>query len=57
VRGRLRLGTRLALGVGALSLVVFAVVGTALTMYMRQYQERQLAEQMKLVQLVQTKDA
>lgn len=54
---RLRLGTRLALGVGALSLVVFAVVGTALTMYMRQYQERQLAEQMKLVQVVQTKDA
>ncbi|MDX3090533.1 ATP-binding protein [Streptomyces sp. ME02-6978a] len=57
MRGRLRLGTRLALGVGALSLVVFAVVGTALTMYMRQYQERQLAAQMKLVQLVQTKDA
>ncbi|MDQ0809529.1 two-component system OmpR family sensor kinase [Streptomyces sp. B3I7] len=56
-RWRLRLGTRLALGVGALSLVVFAVVGTALTMYMRQYQERQLAEQMKLVQIVQTKDA
>ncbi|GGM11852.1 two-component sensor histidine kinase [Streptomyces fumigatiscleroticus] len=55
--GRLRLGTRLALGLGALSLLVFAVVGTALTTYMRDYLERQLGEQMKLVQVVQTKDA
>ncbi|MEU6099192.1 sensor histidine kinase [Streptomyces flaveolus] len=53
----LRLGTRLALGLGALSLVVFAVVGTALTTYMRDYLERQLADQMKLVQVVQSKDA
>ncbi|MFB7506519.1 sensor histidine kinase [Streptomyces broussonetiae] len=55
--GRLRLGTRLALGLGALSLVVFAVVGTALTAYMRGYLERQLGGQMRLVQAVQTKDA
>ncbi|MEV5018784.1 HAMP domain-containing sensor histidine kinase [Streptomyces sp. NPDC053780] len=53
----LRLGTRLALGLGALSLVVFAVVGTVLTAYMRDYLERQLADQMKLVQVVQSKDA
>jgi two-component system OmpR family sensor kinase len=54
---RVRLGTRLALGVGVLSLIVFAVVGTALTMYMRDYLERQVSDQMKLVQVVQTKDA
>lgn len=53
----LRLGTRLALGLGVLSLVVFAVVGTVLTAYMRDYLERQLANQMKLVQVVQSKDA
>ncbi|MGW7824182.1 sensor histidine kinase [Streptomyces puniciscabiei] len=55
--GRLRLGTRLALGLGALSLLVFAVVGTALTTYMRGYLERQLGEQLRLVQIGQTKDA
>ncbi|WP_369250057.1 ATP-binding protein [Streptomyces sp. R41] len=54
---RLRLGTRLALGMGVLSLVVFAVVGTALTTYMRDYLDRQLGEQMKLVQVTQSKDA
>ncbi|MGX1272996.1 sensor histidine kinase [Streptomyces phaeoluteigriseus] len=54
---RLRLGTRLALGLGALSLVVFAVVGTALTAYMRDYLEHQLGYQMKVVQTVQSKDA
>ncbi|MFE1033449.1 sensor histidine kinase [Streptomyces sp. NPDC058807] len=53
----LRLGTRLALGLGVLSLVVFAVVGTVLTAYMREYLERQLTDQMKLVQVVQSKDA
>ncbi|MFE1050080.1 sensor histidine kinase [Streptomyces olivaceus] len=53
----LRLGTRLALGLGVLSLVVFAVVGTVLMAYMRDYLERQLADQMKLVQVVQSKDA
>ncbi|MFE7647214.1 sensor histidine kinase [Streptomyces phaeoluteigriseus] len=54
---RLRLGTRLALGLGALSLVVFAVVGTALTAYMRDYLQHQLGYQMKVVQTVQSKDA
>ncbi|CAM5635345.1 histidine kinase OS=Streptomyces griseomycini OX=66895 GN=FHS37_002760 PE=4 SV=1 [Streptomyces griseomycini] len=54
---RLRLGTRLALGLGALSLAVFAVVGTALTTYMRDYLEQQLGTQLKLVQTVQSKDA
>ncbi|UPZ27565.1 HAMP domain-containing histidine kinase [Streptomyces sp. LRE541] len=54
---RLRLGTRLALGMGVLSLVVFAVVGTALSTYMRDYLERQLNDQMKLVQTTQSKDA
>ncbi|BCL26099.1 sensor histidine kinase [Streptomyces aurantiacus] len=54
---RLRLGTRLALGMGVLSLVVFAVVGTALSTYMRDYLERQLNDQMKLVQVTQSKDA
>ncbi|MCT9081757.1 sensor histidine kinase [Streptomyces fulvoviolaceus] len=54
---RLRLGTRLALGLGVLSLIVFAVVGAALTTYMRDYLERQLSDQIKLVQTVQSKDA
>lgn len=53
---RLRLGTRLALGLGVLSLVVFAVVGTALSRYMRDYLEHQLSEQMKQVQVTQTED-
>lgn len=53
---RLRLGTRLALGMGVLSLVVFAVVGASLSMYMRGYLERQLNDQMKLVQITQSKD-
>ncbi|WP_405620613.1 sensor histidine kinase [Streptomyces sp. NBC_00076] len=54
---RLRLGTRLALGLGALSLLVFAGVGSALTMYMRDYLEHQLGYQLKVVQTVQSKDA
>ncbi|MGQ4429247.1 MULTISPECIES: sensor histidine kinase [unclassified Streptomyces] len=54
---RVRLGTRLALGVGVLSLIVFAVVGTVLTTYMGDYLQRQLSEQLKLVQVVQSKDA
>ncbi|MER5768141.1 HAMP domain-containing sensor histidine kinase [Streptomyces sp. NPDC001985] len=51
------MGTRLALGLGALSLIVFAVVGTALTAYMRDYLERQLSDRMKSAQVVQAKDA
>ncbi len=53
---RMPLGTRLALGLGVLSLVVFAVVGTALSTYMRDYLERQLDDQMRLVQITQSKD-
>ncbi|MDT0395271.1 MULTISPECIES: ATP-binding protein [Streptomyces] len=54
---RTRLGTRLTLGLGVLSLAVFAVVGTALTTYMHDYLERQLGDQLKLIQAVQAKDA
>ncbi|MEH0416515.1 sensor histidine kinase [Streptomyces sp. B21-083] len=53
---RLRLGTRLALGIGVLSLVVFAVVGASLSMYMREYLVRQLSDQMTHVQTSQAKD-
>lgn len=52
---RLRLGTRLALGLGALSLVVFAVVGTALTTYMRDYLSAQLDDQLGIAQVAQSK--
>ncbi|WTX00668.1 HAMP domain-containing histidine kinase [Streptomycetaceae bacterium NBC_01309] len=55
--GRLRLGTRLALGMGILALVVFAVIGTAMTAYMRGYLKEQLGDQMRLVQNAQVKDA
>ncbi|MEU4876418.1 HAMP domain-containing sensor histidine kinase [Streptomyces sp. NPDC021608] len=51
----LRLGTRLALGLGALSLVVFAVVGTALTTYMRDYLSAQLDDQLGIAQAAQSK--
>ncbi|MGW5637249.1 sensor histidine kinase [Streptomyces sp. NPDC003832] len=53
--GRLRLGTRLALGLGALALVVFAVVGTALTTYMRDYLSAQLDQQLAQAQVAQSK--
>ncbi len=53
----MRLGTRLTLGLAVLSLAVCAVVGTALTTYMRDYLERQLGDQLKLIQTVQAKDA
>ncbi|MEU2280862.1 HAMP domain-containing sensor histidine kinase [Streptomyces sp. NPDC013178] len=53
--GRLRLGTRLALGLGALALVVFAVVGTALTTYMRDYLSVQLDTQLAQAQIAQSK--
>ncbi|MFF6785300.1 ATP-binding protein [Streptomyces sp. NPDC012510] len=51
----MRLGTRLALGLGALALVVFAVVGSALTMYMRDYLSAQLNEQLRIAQVAQSK--
>lgn len=52
---RMRLGTRLALGLGAVALMVFAVVGTALTTYMRDYLSAQLNEQLSLAQVAQSK--
>lgn len=52
---RLRLGTRLALGLGVLALLVFAVVGTALTTYMRDYLSAQLNDQLRLAQTAQSK--
>jgi two-component system OmpR family sensor kinase len=52
---RLRLGTRLALGLGVLALVVFAIVGTALTTYMRDYLSAQLSDQLKMAQVAQSK--
>ncbi|MFE0450565.1 ATP-binding protein [Streptomyces sp. NPDC058914] len=51
----MRLGTRLALGLGVLSLVVFAVVGTALTTYMRDYLSSQLDTQLAQAQIAQSK--
>ncbi|MFE6176474.1 ATP-binding protein [Streptomyces sp. NPDC056464] len=51
----MRLGTRLALGLGVLSLVVFAVVGTALTTYMRDYLSAQLDTQLAHGQVAQSK--
>ncbi|GAA1337933.1 MULTISPECIES: sensor histidine kinase [Actinomycetes] len=53
---RLRLGTRLALGLGALALGVFAVVGTVMVTNMEGYLERKLDEQMKLTQVELEKD-
>ncbi|MDN3021626.1 HAMP domain-containing sensor histidine kinase [Streptomyces sp. S.PB5] len=53
--GRLRLGTRLALGLGVLALLVFGVVGTALTTYMRDYLSAQLNEQLQIAQVAQSK--
>lgn len=52
---RMRLGTRLALGLGVLSLVVFGVVGTALTTYMRDYLSAQLDTQLAQGQIAQSK--
>ncbi|MGW7297576.1 sensor histidine kinase [Streptomyces sp. NPDC054829] len=54
--GRLRLGTRLALGLGVLALVVFAVVGTALTTYMRDYLSAELDSQLAHAQTAQSKN-
>ncbi|MGV9235740.1 sensor histidine kinase [Streptomyces nigra] len=51
----MRLGTRLALGLAVLSLTVFAVVGTALTTYMRDYLAAQLDTQLAQGQIAQSK--
>ncbi|MGO1049468.1 sensor histidine kinase [Crossiella sp. CA198] len=51
---RTRLGTRLSLALGALSLVVFAVVGTVMVTSMEEYLAARLDEQMKKSQIEQT---
>jgi len=48
---RSRLGTRLALGLGALALVVFAVVGVVTVDIMREYLNRRLDEQLQTSQV------
>ena len=53
---RSRLGTRLALGLATLSLVVFAVVGTTLVSAMRHYLERQLDARMGAAQVELTNE-
>ncbi|GAA1983918.1 HAMP domain-containing sensor histidine kinase [Amycolatopsis minnesotensis] len=50
---RLRLGTRLALALGALALVVFATVGTVMVGIMQDYFGRRLDEQLTKSQLEQ----
>jgi two-component system, OmpR family, sensor kinase len=52
---RLRLATRLALGIGVLALVVFAVVGTVLVTTMRDYLSQRQDEQLTMSQIEQTK--
>ncbi|MEU6547413.1 HAMP domain-containing sensor histidine kinase [Streptomyces sp. NPDC046859] len=51
----MRLGTRLALGLAVLALTVFAVVGTALTTYMRDYLAAQLDTQLAQGQIAQSR--
>ena len=53
---RLRLGTRLALGLGALALLVFAVVGTVMATSMHGYLTRKLDDQIQQNQAMQEKD-
>ncbi|MEU4801051.1 HAMP domain-containing sensor histidine kinase [Actinosynnema sp. NPDC023587] len=55
-RPRLRLGTRLALGLGALALGVFAAVGTVMVTNMEGYLADRLDEQMKTTQYDLEKD-
>ncbi|MFI5609421.1 sensor histidine kinase [Amycolatopsis sp. NPDC051903] len=48
-----RLGTRLAFGLGALALVVFAIVGAVTVEFMHGYLDRRLDEQLKTSQVAQ----
>jgi two-component system OmpR family sensor kinase len=51
MRGRqLRLGTRLALGLGALALAVFAIVGAVMVTSMRTFLDKRLDDQMAISQ-------
>ncbi|MFD7657938.1 sensor histidine kinase [Actinosynnema sp. NPDC059797] len=49
--GRMPLGTRLALGLGALALAVFAVVGTVMVKSMEDYLARRMDDQMATTQV------
>jgi two-component system OmpR family sensor kinase len=51
---KLRLGTRLVLGLGVLALVVFAAVGTVMATSMRSYLDGKLDEQMRLAQIAES---
>ncbi|GAA2672797.1 MULTISPECIES: HAMP domain-containing sensor histidine kinase [Actinosynnema] len=53
---RMRLGTRLALGLGALALAVFGLVGALVVTSMEDYLARKLDAQMKSTQIAQEKD-
>jgi two-component system OmpR family sensor kinase len=50
---RTRLGTRLTLGIGALALIVFAVVGTVMVGIMRDYLDGRLDDQLRKSQVTQ----
>ncbi|GLZ32851.1 two-component sensor histidine kinase [Lentzea sp. NBRC 105346] len=52
----LRLGTRLLLGLGALALVVFAIIGTVMVTSMRTYLDDRLDEQMRMAQQTAAED-
>jgi two-component system OmpR family sensor kinase len=52
---RLGLASRLALGIGVLALVVFAVVATVLVTSMRDYLGKRLDEQLTMIEIDQTK--
>jgi two-component system OmpR family sensor kinase len=52
---RLRLATRLALGIGVLALVVFAIVGAVLVTTMHNYLQQRMDEQLTMIQVDQTR--
>jgi two-component system OmpR family sensor kinase len=53
---QLRLGTRLALGLGALALAVFAIVGAVMVTSMRTFLDKRLDDQMAISQTSATHD-
>ncbi|NKE56199.1 HAMP domain-containing histidine kinase [Lentzea sp. PSKA42] len=55
-RRQLRLGTRLALALGALALAVFAIVGTVMVTSMKTFLDRRLDDQMAMSQTASAKD-
>jgi two-component system OmpR family sensor kinase len=55
-RRQLRLGTRLALALGALALAVFAIVGTVMVTSMKTFLDRRLDDQMAMSQTASAKE-